>query len=697
MKIRNHCLNLLLFTGALGISQGATITVNTADSTDFSAGKTNLVYALTNLNNGDTIAFNIPGAGPHFLETPAGGFPIVIKDNVTIDGYSQPGAVPNSNPLTQSNNAVIKIVLDSRNGNYRDMEYPLFTLENSSPPIDNTSMATERGGYGFPERAVLGIYRATNVNIRGLAFLGSEGGVAGGEYAIAVAHDYGLDPTVKDRLAYTEGSSRDCHINGCWIGINPTNPTVEGMRIFQDAVAFFRHRDASPPVVPVARPELPNESLILGVKAGSTNPRAQFNVIPYMAYITAGEAIRTRVSGNFLGVLPDGVTPSGTTPGVFQSGLEVGRYDDTQPIVLGTDGDGVNDADEGNLIGPILDGGVVFGFYSTGNKQYIIAGNRFGIGNDGTRWTNSQTIFDGFAGASSGRFGSDFNGVSDAVEANVVYNFYPFEELFPFPTTLTPPPRFIELSTGTRLSVRGNVLVNNALTPFDYVMRTSDGQQVGARLAPFTNYSAPYMNVEGPIIPALSTNSTTANLIGSCAAGTNSYTNIFIDVYIADLEGLTNGMQFQFQELAVGEVFHGFPQGKTYLGTFADNGVADSNPAVGAFNLNIASLGISGGALVTVTANYSADPIGTTNGRVHTSNFSDPVNLIGVAAPPSITSVTRTGNNLTITWSGGTPPFSLQRKSTITGAWTTIATAIVGNSTTTDNLNTNAFYRIGSN
>jgi len=679
-----YALAVLTLGGFLNVAPAATIVVNTADNADFSVGRTNLVRALTTVNNGDTIAFNIPGAGPHYLETPAGGFPVLIKDNVTIDGYSQPGASANTNPLTASNNAVIKIVLDSRNGNYRDMEYPLFTLANSSPPIDNTAMAAERGGYGAPERAVLGIYRATNVNVRGLALLGSESGLTGGEYGIAVAHDYGGDTAVKDRLAYNEGSSRNCHINGCWFGINPTNQTVEGLRIFQDAVAFFRHRDVSGG----PRPELPNESLILGVKVGSTNPRAEFNVIPYMAYITAGEAIRTRVSGNFLGVMPDGVTPSGATSGIFQSGLEVGRYDDTLPIVLGTDGDGTNDWDEGNLIGPLLDGGTVYGFYSTANKPYIIAGNRFGMGVDGTRWTNSQTVFDGFAGTTRVQFGSDLNGVSDAAEANVVYNNYPFAEVFPAPTTVLPP-RVLVSSAGTRVSFRGNSLVNNSLVPFDYA------DALGGRLTTFTNYSAPYMNVDGPIIPGLATTSTTDSLIGTCAVGTNAYTNIFIDVYLADAEGITSGRAFEFPELMVDGVTNGFPQGKTYLGTFKDNGPGDSNPAVGAFNLNVASLGIASGALVTVTANYSSDSAGTALGSTHTSQFANPVTLIGSAAM-TITSVARSGNTLTITWAGGSPPYSLQRKSPITGAWSTVASGLTGPSTTDSITSSNAFYRISS-
>src|SRR5947207_7735277 len=130
--------------------------------------------------------------------------------------------------------------------------------------------------------------------------------------------------------------------------------------------------------------------------------------------------------------------------------FEWGRYDDTEPMIIGTDGDGVNDADEGNLFGPLAlnsDGSQanVFDFYSTSRKAFIIAGNRFGIGVDGTRWTNSSfTIFGGLnlQSGTEVRFGSDFNGVSDALEANVVYNNNVFPALYPTPAAAASPSLF---------------------------------------------------------------------------------------------------------------------------------------------------------------------------------------------------------------------------------------------------------------
>ncbi|MGD0205284.1 MAG: LamG-like jellyroll fold domain-containing protein [Dehalococcoidia bacterium] len=61
----------------------------------------------------DTIEFNIPGTGPHTIQ-PASALPD-ITDPVTIDGYTQPGASPNTNPPGSGRNAVLKIELDGTN------------------------------------------------------------------------------------------------------------------------------------------------------------------------------------------------------------------------------------------------------------------------------------------------------------------------------------------------------------------------------------------------------------------------------------------------------------------------------------------------------------------------------------------------------------------------------------------------------
>lgn len=75
----------------------------------------------SNSNPGtDTIAFNIPGAGVHTI-SPAAALP-ALSDPVVIDGYTQPGASPNT--LAQGNNAVLLIELTGVNFGSNNVNAP---------------------------------------------------------------------------------------------------------------------------------------------------------------------------------------------------------------------------------------------------------------------------------------------------------------------------------------------------------------------------------------------------------------------------------------------------------------------------------------------------------------------------------------------------------------------------------------------
>ena len=172
-------------------------------------------------------------------------------------------------------------------------------------------------------------------------------------------------------------------------------------------------------------------------------------------------------------------------------------------------------------------------------------------------------------------------------------------------------------------------------------------------------------------IPELSASSI-STLNGTCGAATNGYTNLIVDIYLPDPDGQTNGAKFNLPEFG-GTSGWGFVQGKTYLGTFMDNGPFDANPAVGAFSFNISSLGLTAGTKITAAVTYSAD------------------------APPRLTGITRSGNSTSLTWTGGngsgTSGFGVQHASSFTGPWTTFAFAPTNTITVTDAATTQ-FYRI---
>src|SRR5258708_906414 len=138
----------------------AIITVNTTNNAVV-AGQTNLTQAIQMLQDGDTIRFNIFGAGPHYLVTPdavlgpggGGGYPEITNNNVTIDGFSQPGSSPNSNTILASNNAVYRVVLDSRAGGRHVWD------------ID---------GYGTSESGIL-VVSGNNFHLQGVCLIGVYG------------------------------------------------------------------------------------------------------------------------------------------------------------------------------------------------------------------------------------------------------------------------------------------------------------------------------------------------------------------------------------------------------------------------------------------------------------------------------------------------------------------------------------------
>jgi hypothetical protein len=94
---------------------------STANGVDYLDGVITLREAIEFANahpGADAIAFAIPESDPNFNAT-TGEFSIrpttalpPITEQATIDGYTQPGASPNSNGPGQGDNATIKIALD---------------------------------------------------------------------------------------------------------------------------------------------------------------------------------------------------------------------------------------------------------------------------------------------------------------------------------------------------------------------------------------------------------------------------------------------------------------------------------------------------------------------------------------------------------------------------------------------------------
>ena len=615
-KQLSYLLPLLLLGGGLS-ARAAVITVTSTNNASPGSGQLSLLQALTTARDGDEIRFNIPGPGPHYIATPPNGYPF-ITNNVTINGYSQPGSSPNTNPILAPNIAKLDIVLDSRAGGNTSMVIPQLS------PTDDP-------GYDQSQGAVLAFLDATNVDVQGLSFLGVPQTGANQDVFLYF-------------VSFARGASG--HIGGCWLGVDPDGQTVAGAA---DGVTGFQYQNQD--ALGNGTNILVN-NVVIGVTPQSTNPVVQFNVFAGMPVSPINlEGNNTRISGNFIAVLPDGlhdvdVALDPNLTGQFQGAIGIGRAGNN--TLIGTDGDGLNDDSERNVFGGMLPtamGGYdhLIEFYSQNpGTNIVIAGNYFGMGIDGkTRFTNGIPILNASGPGAQYRIGSNFDNLSDPSEGNLIANNYP-SELFPASGYLAAGDAISflsQLTTSGAVSLRGNSLIDNF--PFPVSPLRNGGSF-------FTDYYAQALvdSTKG-VSPVLSTNSTVTQLVGTVPeANTNVYARTVVDIYVVDQEGMTNGIA-----AAIPQLPQGFIQGSKYLGSYVVNSAADVTSKLNAFSFDITRLRIAPGTQLTVTANYIAPQV--------------------AGEAPTLDSITQTANGLSITWTGNA---SLQTASAVTGPWQDLQT-----------------------
>jgi hypothetical protein len=631
----------LIVIGALSfscLSRAATINV----TTDAATGAGSLAAAINALNDGDTIAFHIPPeAGEvHYIQVPPDGWPLITRNNVLIDGYTQGGAAPNTASIHSANNAALKIVLTATNGNGLSM----YSAVTNYAGVDYPNL-----GFDDSEIAILAFFKATNAWVRGLCIQADPHPSTTQSGGPGDCKAFTFSPDAAD---ISPNGCQNFHVSGCWFGLDPVTKQV--------AIMPDGHTVATPHMCTATygtgtngTPGGPNVTVhasgTFGVAAGSAAPRAEFNVCitPYGFDATGGPY---RVSGNFWGILPDGIT--GADMSDLDSGTETSdaycEWGSGHDIIIGTDGDGVNDADEANIFGKYTADDATLEFYSD-KQNIVIAGNTFGADINGKSLEpgHNNTLnkiihkFDYGATHFQIRFGSDFNGVSDSLEGNLVV-----DSMF-FDVSGT-------VSTNTQwISMRGNTLTNT-MTPGASRPPLGDGQTS----ADGQDQYSQFIDVTGgttTIIPVIVT-ATATTLSGTCGQPRFApYTNLVVDIYQADPDPSN------------------LPQGFHWLGTFTDNSPADSNPAVGAFTFNTTGLGITSGMKLTIAVTYTC------------------------AAQPTITSISRAGNQSTaVIDNPGQVKFGLQGSAALNPAsWSTLFTSYGGTNTFIDN-SVVSFYRTHS-
>ena len=625
----------LLFSSATlalfcAVTQAAVITVNTTNNVSPGPNETNLVVALKSLHDGDTILFNIPGSGPFYISTPADGYPLITNNNVVVDGYSQPGSSPNTNSILQPNNARIQIVLDSRDG-----------------PEQRTRLgALGNSGFSDGDSAILAAQGAKNFKIRGVSFLSRH---TAGTRPNPPNQDPG-DPEIYCVALINDATN--ARISGCWFGLDPNGTTVAGGR---SALAAFKGDGGASA-----------SGLIFGTDGDGQNDPAEFNICMGMGLAINLQTPNVKIAGNFINVFPSGTRFLDLTTITLLDGYGIEAIENSAAdnMVIGTEGDGVSDANERNIIGPVL-----FDFFDTTLARFsgpatniVFAGNYVWVGIDGqsavprSRDTRDVTLFT-IQKQSSIRVGSNFDRVSDALEGNLVHNLGCQLEPCDAPVRA-----FIGLDDtnnddagvdAARIVFRGNSLVN----------LSSDVLVQNQNVLISTYYSTVMADSTSRFTTTLSTtNAGTQLLVTVPPPNTNNYPTTIVDFYAVDPVAWTNDSRVL---------------GKIYLGSVIDGSAQDRDPAADRIAFDIGNLNLSATTTVTALVTYSKDTGMTTQaGRAVSALFSRPVTVTPVASPPRIGPFSYGGGMVTLVVSGGTPPYQLQVREDLTaGSWENLGAA----------------------
>ena len=553
-------LSFALLIQLPSLSSAAVRVVTTTDNLSGpDDGLLSLNEALRAAGDGDTIRFEIPGPGPHVIQTPMGGYPFITVNGLTIDGYSQSGASVNTQPFSGVNNAVIRIALDSTADDLAESTYP------DNPGLvlrRSTRMVFEDGadisGYGDSENGILAVLGAQNLTVRGLTFLGRH--TAGNQ----------ADPSIY-AVALARGAS-GAKVQGCRFGLRPDGETISG---FRAAVTGFRFRG----VVDGANVTLYSSGLIFGTDGDGIQDRAEANITMGMELALGLELPGARVSGNRFNVYPDGLTfldiksyAQDHNLGSIEI-LENGRS--RENTLIGTDGLGASAADERNVMAPAMYKRM-FEFYGgTPAEHTVIAGNMIGVGVDGTTVYPFDPIgapdLMSLDNAGSVRIGSNSDGRGDDLEPNVIQGLGGA--------------RLCEASSQVLVVARANRIQHCGFSAFPFAHK--DGGR------DYTKYYADVFSADlassDDVLPILG-DVTDGFLTGSVPAPNHdNYPYSVIDLYLLDPASKDAGLNVP----------------GVLLGSYVEGSTQDTSPVADEFRFSVAALTIPDQADLVAVVTYS--------------------------------------------------------------------------------------------
>ena len=606
---------------------GRVVTVNTVDNDTFEIGAVSLLQALTDLQDGDRIQFSIPGDGPHVITTPLGGYPLISAQNVTINGYSQPGSSANSNPILGGNNAQIKVVLDSTGADSGagDPQDPSLNSRRSTRILHS--------GYGDSENGILAVLGGDNFDVSGLSFIARYNASSTDDpaiYAVALVNQ-----------------ATNAHIHGCLFGMAPGGSAQEDLKPVSAAVAGFRYRTGG---------DVYSFGAIMGTDGDGVTDRKEFNVVLGARDAFPLELPGARISGNYVNVFPNGLSfvDLDVTYQAWRDAFEAGGSDPddahienyengrvTAGTVIGTNGDGVSDSDERNIFGHVVYDH--HGEFYSSSVDAVLAGNYFGVGVDGVTpspvSTNGAPDFVEFGGGQGQvRIGSNGDGVSDDLEGNLIVN--------------VSGAMFIKANSATPVVSRGNRMVNCGVAAVPFANGNNGAQ--------YTTYYAPYLADASQGVAPVLQGITGGILKGAIPAPSAAYPNVALDLYLADPAALAKANFWPAAMTHPG----------TFLGSYTDNGPGDLNPNVNEISIDVSGLGLTDTTYLAAAASYSsiAGSFNATNAV--TSPMSNPIS----AKPMLAIKVDSTLNTAELSWLGAPNAYDLQLNNAVeaAGNWFTL-------------------------
>jgi hypothetical protein len=114
------------------------------------------------------------------------------------------------------------------------------------------------------------------------------------------------------------------------------------------------------------------------------------------------------------------------------------------------------------------------------------------------------------------------------------------------------------------------------------------------------------------------------------------------------------------------------------------------------FKFDLTGVDLKGAKRLTAVASYSDLPAGTHNALAISSPFAAPIDLVLTSTSLTVGPPVLSGQNLTLTWSGGTPPYQVQSRSNLSvgSSWSNLGSTTSQTTVTVPMGGTQGYFRV---